>query len=69
VSYTSCDAVGNRLTLTSKLSAVPAGTFSYDNDDRLTTDTYDANGKPVSSAESLTYLYRTVSDRATANCD
>jgi RHS repeat-associated protein len=44
------DAVGNRLQMTSTLSAVPAGTFSYDNNDRLTTDTYDVNGNTVSSA-------------------
>jgi hypothetical protein len=36
--------------MTSTLSGVPAGTFSYDNNDRLTTDTYDANGNTVSSA-------------------
>jgi RHS repeat-associated protein len=50
VNYTSYDAVGNRLAMTSTLSGVPGGTFSYDTNDRLTTDTYNANGNTVSSA-------------------
>jgi RHS repeat-associated protein len=50
VSYTQYDAVGNRLQMTSTLSAVPGGSFSYDANDRLTTDLYDANGNTTSSA-------------------
>jgi RHS repeat-associated protein len=50
VNYSSYDAVGNRLAMASTLSGVPGGTFSYDNNDRFTTDTYDANGNTVSSA-------------------
>jgi RHS repeat-associated protein len=50
VSYTSYDAVGNRLAMTSTLNAVPGGTFSYDQNDRLAGDAYDANGNTVSSA-------------------
>jgi RHS repeat-associated protein len=42
--------VGNRLAMTSTLNAVPGGTFSYDQNDRLAGDTYDANGNTVSSA-------------------
>jgi RHS repeat-associated protein len=49
VSYT-YDNVGNRTAMTSTLGAVPGGTFSYDNDDRLSIDTYDANGNTISSA-------------------
>jgi hypothetical protein len=37
------DAVGNRLTRTSSISAIPTTTNSYDANDRLTTDTYDIN--------------------------
>ena len=44
------DAVGNRLALNSTLPAVPTGMLNYDANDRLTTDTYDANGNTVSSA-------------------
>ncbi len=43
------DPVGNRKSLTSTLMALPAQTLNYDADDRLTTDTYDANGNTVSS--------------------
>lgn len=50
VSYTQYDAAGNRLQMTSTLNAVPGGSFSYDANDRLTTDTYDANGNTTSSA-------------------
>ena len=50
VSYTNYDAVGNRLAMTSTLNAVPGGSFSYDNNDRLAVDSYDANGNTTSSA-------------------
>jgi RHS repeat-associated protein len=50
------DAVGNRLGMTSTLNAVPGGSFSYDANDRLTTDGYDANGNTTSQA-SLTNTY------------
>ncbi len=43
------DPVGNRKSLASTLATLPAQTLTYDNDDRLTTDTYDANGNTVSS--------------------
>jgi hypothetical protein len=50
VSYTRYDNVGNRLAMTSTLNAVPGGTFTYDNNDRLTTDTYDSNGNTTAAA-------------------
>jgi hypothetical protein len=36
--------------MTSTLSGVPGGSFSYDNNDRLSGDTSDANGNTISSA-------------------
>jgi RHS repeat-associated protein len=48
VTYT-YDAVGNRTQTTSTLAGVTAGTFSYNSDDRLSTDTYDANGNTTAS--------------------
>jgi len=56
VSYTQYDAVGNRLQMTSTLGAVPGGSFSYDANDRLTTDNYDANGNTISSG-GISYSY------------
>jgi len=50
------DNVGNRLAMTSTLGAVPGGTFSYDNNDRLAIDTYDANGNTISSG-GISYVY------------
>lgn len=50
VSYTQYDAVGNRQAMTSTLSAVPNGSFSYDNNDRYALDTFDNNGNTISSA-------------------
>src|SRR5947208_14490272 len=35
--------------MTSTLSAVPGGSFSYDNNDRLSIDTFDNNGNTTSS--------------------
>ena len=43
------DPVGNRLSLTSTLAALPNQTLTYDADDRLSTDTYDANGNTLTS--------------------
>jgi RHS repeat-associated protein len=48
VSY-ALDSVGNRQQMVSTLPPVPAGMFFYDANDRLTTDTYDADGNTVSS--------------------
>ena len=49
----SYDAVGNRTQMTSTLNAIPPGSFSYDANDQLTTDTYDANGNTISSRDFL----------------
>jgi RHS repeat-associated protein len=46
----SYDGVGNRLQLSSTLSAILGGPSTYDANDRLTLDTYDANGNTISSA-------------------
>lgn len=43
------DAVGNRLALTSTVPAIPSGVTSYDANDRITTDVYDANGNTIST--------------------
>ena len=51
------DPVGNRLSLTSTLGALPNQTFSFDLDDRLQSDIYDANGNTLTSG-SNTYAYQ-----------
>jgi RHS repeat-associated protein len=43
------DAVGNRLSRTSSVAAVPSSTSTFDNNDRLTGDAYDANGNTITS--------------------
>ena len=45
----SLDPVGNRLALTSTLATVQSQSFTYDANDRFTSDTYDANGNTLSS--------------------
>jgi len=55
ISYT-YDAVGNRLSRTSTLAAVPSDTSTYDSNDRRTGDTYDANGDLIASG-GTTYAY------------
>jgi hypothetical protein len=52
----SYDAVGNRLTRTSSIAAVPSSNSTVDANDRLTSDAYDANGNTISS-NSNGYLY------------
>ena len=45
------DVVGNRTSLSSTIPALPGSiTYSYDDDDRLSTDSYDANGNTIKSA-------------------
>jgi RHS repeat-associated protein len=46
----SYDNVGNRLQTTSTVAGVAAGLFNYDPDDRISTDTYDANGSTLTTA-------------------
>ncbi len=49
-SYT-YDAVGNRKTLASTIPSLPGSVnYTYDSNDRLTTDTYDNDGNTISSA-------------------
>lgn len=45
----SYDPVGNRLSRTSTVAPVPAASYGYDKNDRLTSDIYDANGNTVGS--------------------
>ena len=50
------DPVGNRMELFSTLTAVPGATYTYDLNDRLDADTYDANGNTLaSSGNTLAY--------------
>jgi RHS repeat-associated protein len=52
------DAVGNRLSRISSLAAVVSATSAYDANDRLTTESYDANGNTrVTSGLTYTYDY------------
>ena len=55
LSYTH-GAVGNRLTLASTLAALGSQNKSYDANDRLTDETYDANGSTL-AANGWTYGY------------
>jgi RHS repeat-associated protein len=48
VSYT-YDPAGNRTELNSSLALIPSQTFSYDANNRLTSDSYDANGNTLAS--------------------
>lgn len=50
------DAVGNRLTRAPTITGVPAQSSTFDANDRLNSDTYDANGNTTSS-HSNTYAY------------
>jgi YD repeat-containing protein len=50
------DAVGNRLTRSSSIAAVPSTTSAYDANDRLASDTYDANGNTTGSGGNV-YRY------------
>ncbi len=52
----SYDAVSNRLSRVSSLPGVLSATSNYDANDRLTSDSYDANGN-TRSANGLTYNY------------
>jgi RHS repeat-associated protein len=52
----SLDAVGNRLSRTSTLAAISSTTSTYDANDRLNSDSYNANGN-TTSADGNTYAY------------
>jgi RHS repeat-associated protein len=43
------DPIGNRQSQTSSIPGIGTGTFTYDPDDRLSTETYDANGNTLTS--------------------
>jgi len=50
------DPVGNRTQETGTLSGLLPGSFTYDFDDRLNTETYDANGNTLTSGgKTFTY--------------
>ena len=55
VSYT-LDPVGNRLNDISSLEGVPSGTWSFNADDELSSETYDANGN-VTSTGGKSFVY------------
>ncbi len=58
IQYT-LDPTGNRLTRMSALTAIPSATYSYDANDQLTTDMYDANGNTTSyDGATFTYDFR-----------
>src|SRR5215213_2091676 len=65
VNYT-YDAVDNRLSRNSTVTAVPTTTSAYDVNDRLTSDSYDANGN-TRSASGLSYTYDFENRIKTAN--
>ena len=44
------DPVGNRQSQTSSIPGIGTGSFTYDPDDRLNTETYDANGNTLTTA-------------------
>lgn len=52
----SLDGVGNRLARTSTLAAISSTTSTYNANDRLNSDSYDANGN-TTSADGRTYSY------------
>jgi RHS repeat-associated protein len=55
VSY-AMDAVGNRLSQNSTLPGINSGTWGYNSDDEISSETYDANGN-VLAAGGITYTY------------
>ena len=65
VNYT-YDAVDNRLSRNSTVTAIPTTTSAYDVNDRLTSDSYDANGN-TRSASGLSYTYDFENRIKTAN--
>jgi len=55
VSY-GLDPVGNRLSASSTLSGVSSGTFTYNADDQISSETYDANGNTLTAGGKI-YTY------------
>ncbi len=56
------DQVGNRTSRSSTLSGVGGQSFTYDDNDRLDGDTYDANGNTLSSVDAREGISDTVTD-------
>jgi RHS repeat-associated protein len=50
------DPVGNRLSAVSSLTSIASGSFSYNSDDEVSSETYDANGNVLSTG-GMTYTY------------
>ena len=50
------DPVGNRLSAVSSLTSIASGSFSYNPDDEISSETYDANGNVLSTG-GMTYTY------------
>ncbi len=50
------DPVGNRLSAVSSLTSIASGSFSYNPDDEISSETYDANGNVLSTG-GMTYAY------------
>ncbi len=53
----SLDPVGNRLTENSTLPGINSGTWGYNNDDQISSETYDANGNVTIEANGNTHTY------------
>jgi len=51
------DAVGNRSSAVSTLSAASAGNWTYNSDDQISSESYDANGNTTKTANGNTYAY------------
>lgn len=65
VSY-GLDPVGNRSSVSSTLSGVPSGSFTFDSDDHLSAETYDSNGNAL-SANGKTFAYDSQNQLTSAN--
>ena len=52
----SLDSVGNRNSVISTLGAVPSGMWTYNADDQISSETYDANGSTLSDGTN-TYVW------------
>jgi RHS repeat-associated protein len=51
------DPVGNRQSASSSITGVSSGSFGYDADDRLSTETYDLNGNVTSAGGGRTLVF------------
>ena len=51
------DPVGNRLTRTSTVSGIDPQTFTYDANDRITSESYDANGNTLVTVDGRVFAY------------